>query len=297
MDQFDHQAALMVQMSIIAEARRQKVPQHAGPLSSPGPSGREVDKMRCNSTHFHISREQLSKLPSSTSSVDTWVDEVRSKGRGTQCPSCGECDKDCSCRHHILSLDAKVKGLRKSAKETKWDDDSKWKEVEEKLEKWATLVENLSIPGLTGPAPAPASHPAPASSAAPASTPYSVPHTSAHPAFTGSLPAYTGNPGIPPTGITSSIGFNLGTEGSESSSERSVLSVGRLGDIDGEAKVTVKERSKALKIKGKEKKGIDARMKKRQKKLKEMRYLQVQSTPFVQTTVDQTLLVAPIAQA
>ena len=38
-------------------------------------------------------------------------------------------------------------------------------------------------------------------------------------------------------------------------------------------------------------------MKEKQKKLKEMRYHQVQSTPFVQPTVDQTLLAAAIAQA
>ena len=37
-------------------------------------------------------------------------------------------------------------------------------------------------------------------------------------------------------------------------------------------------------------------MKEKQKKLKEMRYHQVQSTPFVQPTVDQTLLAAAIAQ-
>ena len=38
-------------------------------------------------------------------------------------------------------------------------------------------------------------------------------------------------------------------------------------------------------------------MKEKQKKLKEMRYHQVQSTLFVQPTVDQTLLAAAIAQA
>ena len=93
------------------------------------------------------------------------------------------------------------------------------------------------------------------------------------------------------------MGFNLGTEGGESSSERSILSVGTVGDIDGEARTTVKERSIALKIKGKEKKENEAKMKEKQKKLKEMRYHQVQSTPFVQPTVDQTLLAAAIAQA
>ena len=253
--------------------------------------------MRCDSTHSHLSREQLSKLPSSTSSVDTWVDEVRSKGKSTRCASCGECAKDCSCRRHILSLEDKVKELKKIAKEKKRDNDSKWKEMEQKLEKLATLVENLSITGLTGPAPAPASHPAPTSSAAPASTPYGVPHTHAHQAFTGSIPAYTEIPGIPPTGITSPIGFNLGTKGGESSSERSVMSVGSLGDFDGEARTTVKERSIALKKKGNEKKENEAKMKKKQKKLKEMRYHQVESTPLVQLTVDQTLLAAAIAQA
>ena len=35
-------------------------------------------------------------------------------------------------------------------------------------------------------------------------------------------------------------------------------------------------------------------MKKKQKKLKEMRYHQVQSTPFVQPTVHQTLLAAAL---
>ena len=37
MDQFDHQAAVMVQMAIIAEERRQNVHQHAGRLSAWGP--------------------------------------------------------------------------------------------------------------------------------------------------------------------------------------------------------------------------------------------------------------------
>ena len=258
MDQFDYRAAVMVQMAIIAEERRQNVADYGGPSGSRGPFRAGVDEMRydstLNSTHSHLSGEQLPKLPSSTSSVDTWVDEVRSKGKGTRCLSCGECGEDCSCRRHISSLEAKVKELNKNAKEKKRDDDRKWKEMEKKLEKLATLVENLSITGLTRPAPAPASHPAPTSSAAPTSTPYGVPHTPAHPAFIGSHPAYTGNPGNIPTGSTTPVGFNLGTEEVECSSERSVLSVGSLGDIDGEARTTVKERSIALKKKGKEKK-------------------------------------------
>ena len=101
MDQFDHQAAVMVQMAIIAEERRQNVHPHAGPSGAWGPNDEKVDEMRCDSTHSHLSREQLSKLPNSNSSVDTWVDEVRSKGKGTRCPSCGECAKDCSCRRKI----------------------------------------------------------------------------------------------------------------------------------------------------------------------------------------------------
>ena len=190
---------------------------------------------------------------------------VRSKGKSTRCPSCGECAKDCSCWRHFSSLEDKVKELKKSAEEKKRDDDSRCKEMEQKLEKLATLVDNLSTTGLTGPAPAPASHPAPTSSAAPASTPYGVPHTPAHPAFTCSIPAYTGIFGIPPTGNTSPIGFNLGTEGGESSSEKCVLSVGSLGDIDGETRTTVKERSIALKKKGKEKKQNEAKMKEKRK--------------------------------
>ena len=79
-DQFDHQAAVMVQMAIIAEERRQNVYQHAGPSGAWGPNDEEVDEMRCDSTHSHLSREQLSELPNSNSSVDTWVDEVRGKG-------------------------------------------------------------------------------------------------------------------------------------------------------------------------------------------------------------------------
>ena len=142
-----------------------------------------------------------------------------------------------------------------------------------------------------------ASHAAPTSSAAPASTPYGVPNSPAPPAFTGPLPAFTGNSGIPPTGFTSPIAFDLGTEGGESSSGRSVLSVSTVGDIDGRAKTTVKERSMALKKKGKEKKENEAKMKEKQRKLKEMRYHQGQSTPFVQPTVDQALLAAAIAQA
>ena len=242
MDQFDQQAAVMVQMAIIAEERRQNVHPHAGPSGAWGRNDDEVDEMRCDSTHSHLSREQLSKLPSSTFSVDTWVDEVRSKGKGTRCPSCGECAKDCSCRRQISSLENRVKELKKAAKEKKRDDDSTWKETEQKLEKLTDLVQNLSTTGLTGPAPTMASHPAPTSSAAPASTPYGAPHSPAPPAFTGHHPAFTGISGIPPTGLGSPIGFNLGTEGGESSSERSVLSVGTLGDIHGEARTTVKER-------------------------------------------------------
>ena len=100
--------------------------------------------------------------------------------------------------------------LKKAAEEKKRDDDSKWNEMEQKLEELTNLVQNLSTTGLTGPALARASQPAPTSSAAPASAPYGVPHTPAPPAFTGSLPAFTGNPGISRTGITSHIGFNLG---------------------------------------------------------------------------------------
>ena len=294
---FDHQAAVMVQMGIIAEERRQNVRQHAGPSGAWGPNNKEVDEMRCDSTHSHLSREQLSKLPNSNSSVDTWVDEVRSKGKGTRCPSCGECAKDCSCRRQISSLEDSVEELKKAATEKKRDDHSKWKEMEQKLEKLTNLVQNLSTTGLTGPAPTMASHPAPTSSAAPASTPYGVPHSPAPPAFTGQIPAFTGNSGIPPTGFTSPIGFHLGTEGGESSSERSILSVGTVDDIDGEARTTVKERSIALKKKGKEKKENEAKIKEKQKKLKEMRLHQAQSTPFVQPTVDQALPAAAIAQA
>ena len=177
MDQFDHQAAVMVQMAIIAEERRQNVHPHAGPSGAWSRNDDEVDEMRCDSTHSHLSKEQLSKLPSSASSVDTWVDEVRSKGKGTRCPSCGECAKDCSCRRQSSSLETRVKELKKAAKEKKRDDDSKWKEMEQKLEKLTDLVQNLSTTGLTGPAPTMASHPAPTSSAAPAPTPYGVPHS------------------------------------------------------------------------------------------------------------------------
>ena len=297
MDQFDHQAAVMVQMAIIAEERRQNVRQHAGPSGAWGRNDDKVDEMRCDSTHSHLSREQLSKLPNSNSSVDSWVDEVRSKGKGTRCPSCGDCAKDCSCRRQILSLEDRVKELKKAVKEKKRDDDSKWKEMEQKLEKLTNLVQNLSTTGLTGPAPTMASHPAPTSSAAPASTPYGVPHFPAPPAFTGSHPAFTGISGIPPTGFTSPIGFNLGTEGGESSSERSVLSVGTVADIDGEARTTVKERSMALKKKDKEKKENEAKTKEKQKKWKEMRLHQAQPTPFVQPAVDQALLATAIAQA
>ena len=59
----------------------------------------------------------------------------------------------------------------------------------------------------------------------------------------------------------------------------------------------MKERSITFKKNSKEKKENEANMKEKQKKLKEMRYHQVQSTPFVQPTVDQTLLAAAIAQA
>ena len=258
MDQFDHQAAVIVQMAIIAKETRQNVQQHAGPSSAWGLNDEDVDELRCDLSHSNLSRELLSKLPNSNSSVDTWVDEVRSRGKSTRCTSCGECAKDCSCRRHISSLEDKVKELNKAAKEKKRDDDSKCKEMEQKLEKLTNLVQNLSTTGLTGPAPAPASKPAPTFSAAPESTPYGVAHTPAPPALTGSLPAFTGNPGIPPTGIASPIGFNLSTEGGESSSERSILSVGTVGDIDGEARTTVKERLIALKKKGKEKKENEA---------------------------------------
>ena len=127
MDQFDHQAAVIMQMAIVAEKRRRNVQQHAGPSSPRGPKDEDVDEMRCDSTHSHLSREQLSKLPNSNSSDDTWADEVRSKGKSTRCPSCGECAKDCSCRRHISSLEDKMKELKKAVKERKRDDDSKWR--------------------------------------------------------------------------------------------------------------------------------------------------------------------------
>ena len=107
--QFDQQAAMMVQMAIIAEERRQNVQQHAGPSSACGSNGEDVDEMRCDSTHSHLSREQLSKLPNSNSTVDTWVDEVKSKGKSTRCPLCRECAKECSCRRHIFSLEDKAR--------------------------------------------------------------------------------------------------------------------------------------------------------------------------------------------
>ena len=100
----------------------------------------------------------------------------RSKGKGTRCPSCGECAKDCSCRRQISSLEDRVKELKNAAKEKKRDDDSKWKEMEQKLENVTNLVQNLRTTGVTGPAPTMASDPAPTSSAAPASTPLLV-HT------------------------------------------------------------------------------------------------------------------------
>ena len=59
----------------------------------------------------------------------------------------------------------------------------------------------------------------------------------------------------------------------------------------------MKESSIALKKRGKEKKENEAKLKEKQKKLKEMTYHQVQSTPFVQPTVDHTLLADAIAQA
>ena len=59
----------------------------------------------------------------------------------------------------------------------------------------------------------------------------------------------------------------------------------------------MKERSIALKKKGKEKKENEAKMKEKQHKIKKMSYHQIHSTPFVQPTVDQTLLAAAIAQA
>ena len=77
MDQFDNQAAVMVQMAIISEERRQNVDQHAGPSSAWDLNDEEVNEMRCDSTHSHLSREQLSKLPKPNTSVDVWVDEVR----------------------------------------------------------------------------------------------------------------------------------------------------------------------------------------------------------------------------
>ena len=55
MDQFDHQAAVIVQMAIIAEERRQNVRQHAGPSGAWGRHDEEVDEMRCDSTHSHLS--------------------------------------------------------------------------------------------------------------------------------------------------------------------------------------------------------------------------------------------------
>ena len=124
-DRFRHKAPVMVQMAIIAEERRQNVQQVARPSSSWSLNGKEVDEMRCDSTHSHLSRRQLSKLPSSNSSVHYWADGVRSKAKGTCCPSSGECAEGCSCRRHISSLESKMKELKRSAKEKKRDDDRK----------------------------------------------------------------------------------------------------------------------------------------------------------------------------
>ena len=80
-------------------------------------------------------------------------------------------------------------------------------------------------------------------------------------------------------------------------SERLVLSVGSLADIDREARTTVKEGAIALNKKGKEKRENEAKMDENQKKFKGMRCHQVQSTPFVQPTVNHTLLASATAQA
>ena len=61
MDQFDHQAAVMVQMAIIAEERRQNVHPHAGPSGAWGRNDDEVDEMRCDSEAF--GGRATSKLP------------------------------------------------------------------------------------------------------------------------------------------------------------------------------------------------------------------------------------------
>ena len=63
MDQFNHQAAVMVQMAIIAEERRQNVHPHAGPSGAWGPNDGEVDEMRCDSTHSHLSRGNCPNSP------------------------------------------------------------------------------------------------------------------------------------------------------------------------------------------------------------------------------------------
>ena len=53
----------------------------------------------------------------------------------------------------------------------------------------------------------------------------------------------------------------------------------------------------ALKKKDRRQKENEAKIKEKQKKLKEMRLHQAPQTPFVQPTVDQALLAAAIAQA
>ena len=78
------------------------------------------------------------------------------------------------------------------------------------------------------------------------------------------------NSGNPSSGLKSPIGFNLGSLGEESSSEKCVPSLGSLKDIDGEARSTVKERSIALKKKDKVQRENEAKMKEKQKKLKQM---------------------------
>ena len=59
----------------------------------------------------------------------------------------------------------------------------------------------------------------------------------------------------------------------------------------------MKGRSIALKKKGKEKKENQAKYIEKQKKLKRMRYHQVQPTPHMQPTVDRMLLAAANVQA
>ena len=66
--QFNHQAAELVQMAIIAEEQRRNASHFVGPSSSGGPYVELVNDIVCDSSHASLTKDKLSTIPRSQGS-------------------------------------------------------------------------------------------------------------------------------------------------------------------------------------------------------------------------------------